>query len=45
MTDWAVDKPSGFYLSSFRCVSAFVAKRVAEVTPVRCRTSTGSSFR
>ena len=30
MTDWAVDKPSGFYLSSFRCVSAFVAKRVAE---------------
>ena len=30
MTDWAVDKPPGFYLSSFRCVSAFVAKRVAE---------------
>jgi glycosyltransferase involved in cell wall biosynthesis len=30
MTDWAVDKPSGFYLSSFRCVSAFVAKRVTE---------------
>jgi len=30
MTDWAVDKPHGFYLSSFRCVSAFVAGRVAE---------------
>jgi undecaprenyl-phosphate 4-deoxy-4-formamido-L-arabinose transferase len=30
MTDWAVDKPHGFYLSSFRCVSAFVAKQVAD---------------
>ena len=30
MTDWAVDKPPGFYLSSFRCVTAFVARRVAE---------------
>lgn len=29
MTDWAVDKPSGFYLSSFRCVTAFVARQVA----------------
>jgi undecaprenyl-phosphate 4-deoxy-4-formamido-L-arabinose transferase len=28
MTDWALDKPPGFYLSSFRCVSAFVAGRV-----------------
>ena len=28
MTDWALDKPQGFYLSSFRCVSAFVAKEV-----------------
>ncbi len=28
MTDWALDKPSGFYLSSFRCVSAFVTKQV-----------------
>src|SRR3954467_8921506 len=28
MTDWALDKPHGFYLSSFRCVSAFVAERV-----------------
>jgi glycosyltransferase involved in cell wall biosynthesis len=28
MTDWAVDKPQGFYLSSFRCVTAFVAKSV-----------------
>lgn len=26
MTDWALDKPAGFYLSSFRCVSAFVAR-------------------
>ncbi|MBK8858384.1 MAG: glycosyltransferase [Opitutaceae bacterium] len=29
MTDWALDKPPGFYLSSFRCVSAFVAGEVA----------------
>ena len=28
MTDWVLDKPRGFYLSSFRCVSAFVAKEV-----------------
>lgn len=28
MTDWALDKPPGFYLSSFRCVSAFVAGQV-----------------
>ena len=28
MTDWALDKPPGFYLSSFRCVSAFAAKEV-----------------
>ena len=28
MTDWALDKPQGFYLSSFRCVSAFVAQQV-----------------
>jgi glycosyltransferase involved in cell wall biosynthesis len=30
LTDWVLDKPHGFYLSSFRCVSAFVAKEVAE---------------
>lgn len=29
ITDWVLDKPPGFYLSSFRCVSAFVAKEVA----------------
>ncbi len=29
MTDWVLDKPRGFYLSSFRCVSAFVAREVA----------------
>lgn len=29
MTDWALDKPQGFYLSSFRCVSAFVTRQVA----------------
>jgi undecaprenyl-phosphate 4-deoxy-4-formamido-L-arabinose transferase len=29
MTDWALDKPPGFYLSSFRCVSAFVVQQVA----------------
>jgi glycosyltransferase involved in cell wall biosynthesis len=28
MTDWALDKPPGFYLSSFRCVSAFAAREV-----------------
>jgi glycosyltransferase involved in cell wall biosynthesis len=27
-TDWALDKPAGFYLSSFRCVSAFIAQQV-----------------
>jgi undecaprenyl-phosphate 4-deoxy-4-formamido-L-arabinose transferase len=29
MTDLALDKPPGFYLSSFRCVTAFVAQQVA----------------
>ncbi len=29
MTDWALDKPPGFYLSSFRCVTAFIAQQVA----------------
>jgi len=29
MTDWALDKPPGFYLSSFRCVSAFAAEEAA----------------
>ena len=28
MTDWALDKPAGFYLSSFRCVTRFVAEQV-----------------
>ncbi|MEO5960807.1 MAG: glycosyltransferase [Opitutaceae bacterium] len=28
MTDWALDKPPGFYLSSFRCVTAFAAREV-----------------
>lgn len=32
MTDWALDKPKGFYLSSFRCVSAFVAREVSANT-------------
>jgi len=30
MTDWALDKPHGFYLSSFRCVTAFVARQVEQ---------------
>jgi glycosyltransferase involved in cell wall biosynthesis len=30
ITDWALDKPKGFYLSSFRCVSSFVTQRVIE---------------
>jgi undecaprenyl-phosphate 4-deoxy-4-formamido-L-arabinose transferase len=29
VTDWALDKPPGFYLSSFRCVSAFAAREAA----------------
>ncbi|MGC4073502.1 MAG: glycosyltransferase [Nibricoccus sp.] len=29
VTDWALDKPKGFYLSSFRCVSAFAAREAA----------------
>jgi undecaprenyl-phosphate 4-deoxy-4-formamido-L-arabinose transferase len=29
MTDWAIDKPPGLYLSSFRCVSAFAAREAA----------------
>ncbi|RFC44587.1 MAG: undecaprenyl-phosphate 4-deoxy-4-formamido-L-arabinose transferase [Verrucomicrobia bacterium] len=29
MTNWALEKPPGFYLSSFRCVTAFVAREVA----------------
>ncbi len=29
LTDLVLDKPPGFYLSSFRCVSAFVAREVA----------------
>jgi undecaprenyl-phosphate 4-deoxy-4-formamido-L-arabinose transferase len=28
LTDWALDKPVGFYLSSFRCVTSFAAKAV-----------------
>jgi glycosyltransferase involved in cell wall biosynthesis len=28
VTDWALDKPRGLYLSSFRCVSGFVAKQI-----------------
>jgi undecaprenyl-phosphate 4-deoxy-4-formamido-L-arabinose transferase len=30
MTDWALEKPPGFYLSSFRCVTALVAKEAAQ---------------
>jgi undecaprenyl-phosphate 4-deoxy-4-formamido-L-arabinose transferase len=29
VTDYVLDKPKGFYLSSFRCVSAFAAREVA----------------
>ena len=28
MTDWALDKPKGFYLSSFRCVSGAIAHHI-----------------
>lgn len=30
VTDWVLDKPRGFYLSSFRCVSFFAAKLVSQ---------------
>jgi glycosyltransferase involved in cell wall biosynthesis len=30
LTDWALDKPPGFYLSSFRCVTGFVARQVVD---------------
>ena len=30
MTDWALEKPAGFYLSSFRCVTPFVAQEVGK---------------
>lgn len=30
MTDWALEKPAGFYLSSFRCVSDATAKEVVK---------------
>jgi len=30
MADWMLEKPRGLYLSSFRCVSALVARAVAE---------------
>jgi len=29
VTDYVLDKPKGFYLSSFRCVSAFAARQAA----------------
>ena len=32
LADWMLDKPRGFYLSSFRCVSALVARAVADHT-------------
>jgi len=32
MTDWALDKPPGFYLSSFRCVSRLVTTNVSNYT-------------
>jgi undecaprenyl-phosphate 4-deoxy-4-formamido-L-arabinose transferase len=30
MTDWVLDKPSGLYLSSFRCVSRFAVEEVSK---------------
>jgi undecaprenyl-phosphate 4-deoxy-4-formamido-L-arabinose transferase len=29
VADWLLDKPKGLYLSSFRCINAFVAEQVA----------------
>ena len=39
MTDWALDKPPGFYLSSFRCVSGVRREAGHRATPARIRTS------
>ena len=30
VADWLLDKPKGLYLSSFRCMSAFVAKAITD---------------
>jgi len=30
VADWVLEKPKGFYLSSFRCMSAFVVKAVTD---------------
>ncbi len=30
LADWSIDKPRGLYLSSFRCLSQFVAKEIAK---------------
>ena len=30
LADWSVDKPKGLYLSSFRCLSRFVANEIAK---------------
>lgn len=32
VADWVLDKPPGLYLSSFRCLSAFVAREVCRYT-------------
>jgi undecaprenyl-phosphate 4-deoxy-4-formamido-L-arabinose transferase len=32
VADWLLDKPKGLYLSSFRCLSAFVVEQVARYT-------------
>lgn len=32
VTDWALDKPHGFYLSSFRCVAGDIARQVVGFT-------------
>ena len=30
LADWSIDKPKGLYLSSFRCISRFVANEIAK---------------
>ena len=30
LADWSIDKPKGLYLSSFRCISRFVADEIAK---------------
>jgi glycosyltransferase involved in cell wall biosynthesis len=42
ITDLVLDKPRGFYLSSFRCVSAYAAREAARPQPSHSRATNGA---